>query len=69
MLEAYDDKFGEIASRKQKIILDLSRGPFSIDTLKKITFKKMFDKSCKHKVTEYVPPKKDKKKGDDAFWV
>lgn len=72
MLEAYDEKFGEIASRKQQIILDLASGPISIDTLNKIGIKKMFDKNCKHKVVEYVPPKKDKKKdkkNDKAFYV
>jgi len=47
------------------MVLDLAKGPISYDTLKKIGIKKMFEKNCKYKVSEYVPQKKDKKKGDN----
>lgn len=70
MLESYDSKFGEIAKRKQIIILDLSKGAVSYETLKKISFKKLFDKSNKINVKEYESKnKKDKKALKDGFWV
>ena len=70
MLESYDSKFGEIAKTKQIIILDLSKGAVSYETLKKISFKKLFDKSNKINVKEYESKnKKDKQALKDGFWV
>lgn len=68
MIEVYDDRFGEIAKRKKIIILDLSKGVLSLETLNKIGIKKICNNGNKFILKE-CENHKDLRALKDGFWV